>query len=98
MKEVVNIKGKRQMVSLDTPVKTVDGVHYLHTKSDKGEIREYEDVYTAQAADRKLQEVIKNRNEERGSVERQLEYLIDHGLEALQERDRLIKEKYKKGG
>lgn len=39
----------------------------------------------------KLKEVIERRNSERGSVQEQLEYLIDNGLQALVQRDNEIK-------
>ena len=41
MKEVINLQGQKEMVSKDTPVKTVDGVYYLLKPSDNAELAQY---------------------------------------------------------
>jgi len=38
MKEVINLQGKKEQVAIDTPVKTVNGVHYLLNGSEVTEL------------------------------------------------------------
>lgn len=47
MKEVINLQGEKEQVSINTTVKTINGVHYLLTKKDLEEIDTKEQLYQA---------------------------------------------------
>jgi hypothetical protein len=49
MKEVINLRGEVEQVTIDTPVKTVNGVHYLLSDDDTAEIAAREAAWEAGA-------------------------------------------------
>jgi len=58
MKEVINLQGEKELVAVDTTVKTVNGTHYLLTEEDEIELAEREEVWAAGADDRKIAQLI----------------------------------------
>lgn len=96
MKEVINLQGAIELVPVATTVKTVNGKHYLLTPADEAEIAQREADYDAKAPERALAAVIAARKAEYGTVEQQLENIIENGLAAEQVRVAGIKEKYPK--
>jgi len=52
MKEVVNIDGNVELVSLDTPVKTIDGKSYLLSDSEQTELQVRSDAWQAESVGR----------------------------------------------
>lgn len=54
MKQVIDLNGNTIEVADNTPVKTVNGVHYLLTPEDEAEIAAREAVWEAASNDRQL--------------------------------------------
>lgn len=52
MKEVINLQGAKVQVAVDTPVKTVNGVHYLLNQAEQDEIAAREAAWQAGAIKR----------------------------------------------
>ena len=52
MKEVINLQGEKVQVPVDTPVKTVNGVHYLLSQAEQDEIAAREAVWQAESVKR----------------------------------------------
>ena len=52
MKEVINLEGQKEMVSIDTPVKTINGVHHLLNDNDALEISVKQSEWDAGAVKR----------------------------------------------
>jgi hypothetical protein len=76
MKEVINLVGDKELVSVDTPVKTVDGIHYLHTPEDIIEIDTYEADYLADKANYEANHRYKDdRKKAYGAIEDQLDMI-----------------------
>ena len=96
MKKVIDLSGKQIEVEDSIAVKTVNGLHYLHTPGDEAEIAVQEANFAAQAPERKQAKIIAARNKERGSWGEQIEYFIDNGYDALKLRDDQIKLKHPK--
>ncbi len=94
MRQAIDLEGNLVDVRDNVAVKTVDGVHYVLSKDDKREIKERE---LSWQAERKATEYIRARSAERGTVEEQLEFLVENGLEAYIARDNEIRLKYPKG-
>ena len=49
MKEVINLHGVKEQAAIDTPVKTINGVHYLLSDTDTAEIAARESAWQAGA-------------------------------------------------
>jgi len=102
MKTVLNHQGVVVEVADNTPCHAgVNGelpimLDKIKDKKIFDEITEREKIWQSKAKERAKQEVIDNRNKERGSWQDQLEYMLDNGLEALQDRDNAIKAKFPK--
>lgn len=96
MKTAIDNNGAKVLVPLDTPVKTVDGVHYLLNAADSAEIKAKEDKWAAGSAKRAEAKVIAARLAEYGTAEAQIEYAVEHGWDALVARNKAIKEKHPK--
>lgn len=76
MKEVINLQGKKEFVPKNTTVKTVDGIHYLHTLKDDLVEEKKETEYLARKLDYELNQKYKDeRKKAYGSVEEQMERL-----------------------
>lgn len=91
MKEVIDFEGKKISVSLDTPVKTINGVHYLLTPEDEAEIDARTTAWEDKAAERAKAAVIAARKRAYGPIEKQIEYITENGLEAWQAKVAQIK-------
>jgi hypothetical protein len=98
MKFAFDTNGKQIQVPENTPVRTVDGAHYLLNDKDREEIKQREDEWKATEKDRLNKRVVKKRLQNYGSAEEQLEYAIENGWDALVARNKSIKEKYPKEG
>ena len=61
MKKAIDNNGLEVEVPLDTPVKTIDGVHYLLHDADHVEIAAREAEWQSQAQERALQECYRKR-------------------------------------
>lgn len=75
MKEAINNNGELVQVSVDTPVKTKDGIHYLLTPADEAEIAEREAAGSAGAAARSALDKI-NKAEAQITVRRLREAIL----------------------
>lgn len=83
MKDVIDLKGKKIKVPLETPVVTRNGVHFIPSNKDKIEIKERELEYKKEAKIIKNNNIIQKRRQLKGSAEFQLEYAIENGWDAL---------------
>jgi hypothetical protein len=72
MKEVINLNGKKIEVSVDTPVVTKGGIHYLHTPEEEAEIASRESEYKAE---QDATEYKRGREQGYGSVQDQLDQI-----------------------
>ena len=54
MKEVTNLQGEKEQVTINTPVKTVNGIHYLLTAEDEAELRAKQIAWAADSKKRKV--------------------------------------------
>lgn len=79
MKEAIDFNGLKVEVSLDTPVKTIDGVHYLLNDDDMNELEEREIAWEAAAPIRALEAVYQERQKEYGTWQQQLDIMY-HSL------------------
>lgn len=61
MKKVIDLNGNEIEVSIDTPVKTKNGVHYLLTQADQEEVAAREAEWNAGAEERRIQAVLDKR-------------------------------------
>ena len=61
MKKVIDNNGVEIEVSLDTPVKTIDGMHYLLSDADHAEIAANETEWQSKAPERALQDCYRKR-------------------------------------
>jgi hypothetical protein len=97
MKKAIDLNGNEVEVSIDTPVKTKNGVHYLLSDADNLELEERETAYTKALAERKANEYKAKRQAEYGTMAEQMEYLVENGYDAWKARVEEIKLKYPKG-
>lgn len=91
MKVATDNNGNVSEVSDDTPVKTIDGVHYLLTTADIEEVNRRQVEWLSGANGRALQQMINNRKKEYGSIENQIEFITENGLAAWQAKVAQIK-------
>lgn len=97
MKKVIDLSGNEVEVSVDTPVKTKNGVHYLLNADDEKELKDREARFAKTLAERKANEYKEKRAAEYGTLVEQIEFLTEFGLEAWQKKVNDIKLKYPKG-
>lgn len=91
MKTAIDNNGFEIEVTLDTPVKTIDGVHYLLSEIDLAEISDKEVKWQLKEPERITQSIINKRQKEYGTAESQLEYAVENGWDALVQRNYAIK-------
>lgn len=91
MKEVIDTQGKKVEVPKNSPIKTINGVHYLLTPKDVQEIEAKEQAWRENAIKRETAAVIFARKKLYGTAEEQLEYIAENGLEAWRQRIQDIK-------
>lgn len=76
MKEVINLQGEKELVSIDTSVRTSDGIHYLHTSEEQIEIDDREAAVEAEQIDYETNHRYKDdRKKAYGTWEEQMERL-----------------------
>lgn len=91
MKKAIDNNGLEVEVPLDTPVKTIDGVHYLLTDADAAEIAASEAQWQSQAAARNLNAVLAKRSQEYGAIGEQLDMIYHDGLDAWKDHIAAVK-------
>lgn len=103
MKTVIDLQGNEIEVSDDTMCKAgVDGgLPRLYTEQEldiiSSEQAEKESAYQAAIAERQAKAYIEKRMAEYGSIEKQIEFITEFGLDAWQAKIATIKAKYPKG-
>ena len=97
MKKAIDLNGNEIEVSIDTPVKTVNGVHKLHTPDDETEMQARESEVQKAIKERKANENKEKRLAEYGTMAEQMEFIVEHGFDAWKARVEEIKLKYPKG-
>lgn len=95
MKKII-IDGILTTVPLNTPSKNINGVEYPLTPEEIQEFDLRANEYNALAPERERAKIIKNRMREYGTALEQIEFLVENGLEALQQRNNAIKLLYPK--
>jgi hypothetical protein len=76
MKEVINLAGEKELVDSTVPVRTIDGVNYLHTAEDESEIAAEAARGAAAKADYVANHKYKDdRKKAYGSIEDQLDMI-----------------------
>lgn len=93
----IDNNGLEVQVDDNVDVKTINGVHYLLTDTDKAEIAAKEAEWKNAAIERIAETAIERRKIEYGTAEDQLEFAVENGWNALVERNMKIKLNYPKG-
>lgn len=89
MKNVINLQGETEQVALNTPVKTVNGVHYLLTAEETTELAVRATAWTADSVKRTaLKEIV--RLEAQITPRRQREAILGTDNGWLADQDALI--------
>lgn len=94
MKIALDYNEKEVEVSDDTPVDTINGIHYLLTPLRQKEELEKKEAWEAAEPQRLVEVAINNRKIEYGTAEEQIEYAVENGWDALVKRNLAIKDKY----
>jgi hypothetical protein len=97
MKKAIDLNGSEVEVSIDTPVRTKNGVHYLLSINDEKEVKARDDAFTIAVKERKANEYKEKRQAEYGTPAEQIEFITEFGLEAWQAKVATIKATYPKG-
>jgi hypothetical protein len=82
MKQAVDLNGIEISVEDSTPVKTVNGVHYLLTEQDNEEVAAREAEYIAKASERQIAKIHEQRIKEYGTMGEQFDLMYHEGFEA----------------
>ena len=97
MKKAIDLNGNEVEVSIDTPVKTKNGVHYLLNDDDKTEIEARKSAYEQALLDKQTNAYKEKRIAEYGTPTEQIEFITEFGLDAWQAKVATIKATYPKG-
>lgn len=100
MKEVINLQSEKEQVAIDTPVKTINGVHYILSDAEKAEIAARESQWQVGATARAETQAAQSRRAAYEKESDPLFFLYQRG-EATQQQwlDKIaeIKQRYPKG-